>query len=108
MDLAGEFLLMRSLVPGVDAEKADDVMYKIIDIRNEFIRRVGANGGKDPKLGAAYYKKLRSDFWQRVDEVLSDFEALTPKDWYDGAACVVGGMDIARLRMDSLGYCPRV
>ncbi len=79
-DLAGEYLLMRNLVPGVDTEKADAVMYKIIDIRNEFIRRVGANGGKDPKLVAAYYKKLRSDFCQRVDEVLSDFEALTPKD----------------------------
>lgn len=80
MELAGECLLMRGFVPGVDVEKADAVMCKIIEIRNEYIRRIGANGGKDPKLVAAYYKKLCSDFSQQVDEVLSDLEALTPKE----------------------------
>ncbi len=80
MDLVGEYLLMRGFVPGVDTEKADAVMRKIIDVRNEFIHRIGANGGKDHELVAGYYKKLRLDFFERVDEVLSDFEALTQKD----------------------------
>lgn len=80
LDLVGEYMMMRRFVPGVDPEKADAVLCKIIEIRNEYIRRIGANGGKDHKLVAAYYKKLRSDFGLRVDEVLSDFEALTPKN----------------------------
>lgn len=75
--LVGEYLLTSEYIPGVDIEKANTVLGKVIALRDEFIARVGANGGKDPKNVKAYYKQLKADFNVAVDEIISDFESLT-------------------------------
>lgn len=75
--LVTEYLLTSQFIPGVDIAKANAVLGKIIVLRKEFVARVGANGGNEPKQVKAYYKKLRSDFNVQVDEILSDFESLT-------------------------------
>lgn len=76
-NLLNEYFLTSEFVPGVNADKADSVLGKIIDLHDEFISRIGANGGKEPKLVRAYYKQLKSDFNAKVDEIISDFETLT-------------------------------
>ena len=75
--LVGEYILTREFVPGVNAEKANNILVKIKELRDEFLARVGANGGKDRKQVKAYYKHLKSDFNAKVDEILSDFEEIT-------------------------------
>lgn len=75
--LIEEYLLTATFVPGVDIEKANTILSKIIETRNEFLARVGANGGKDPKQVKAYYRQLKSDFNAMVDGIISDFENLT-------------------------------
>ena len=78
--LISEYLLTSELIPGVEAEKTDAVLTKILANHDEFISRVGANGGKEPKLVKAYYKQLKADFNKKVDEVISDFESLTKSE----------------------------
>lgn len=75
--LIGEYLLTSEFIPGVDIEKANLVLGKVMDLRQEFVARVGANGGKDSKQVKAYYKQLKNDFNVKVDEIISDFEAIT-------------------------------
>lgn len=75
--LVGEYLLTSEFIPGVDIEKANVVLGKVFALREEFISRVGANGGKDPKQVKAYYKQLKSDFNVAIDDIITDFESLT-------------------------------
>ncbi|MBQ8565592.1 MAG: hypothetical protein IJ442_07185 [Bacteroidaceae bacterium] len=75
--LVGEYLLTSEFIPGVDIEKANTVLGKVFALREEFIARVGANGGKDPKQVKAYYKQLKSDFNVAIDDIITDFESLT-------------------------------
>ena len=75
--LVSEYLLTTTYVPDVDIEKANVVLGKIFALREEFISRIGANGGNEPKLVRQYYKKLKDDFNAQVDAIISDFEHLT-------------------------------
>ena len=75
--LIEEYLLTASFVPGIDIEKANTVLSKIIALRDEYLARVGANGGNEPKLVKAFYRQLKADFNAQVDEIISDFETLT-------------------------------
>lgn len=74
--LVGEYVLTSEFVPNVDIEKANVILGKIYDLRKEYLSRVGANGGTDPKMVKAYYKQLINDFNAGVDEIINDFEAL--------------------------------
>lgn len=75
--LVGEYLLTSEFIPGIDIEKANTILGKVFVLREEFISRIGANGGKDPKQVKAYYKQLKSDFNVAIDEIITDFESLT-------------------------------
>lgn len=72
-----EYVLTSSFIPGVDKDKAVAVLDKVMNLRTEFLARVGANGGNEPKMVKAYYKKLICDFNEQVDAIISDFAALT-------------------------------
>lgn len=75
--LTFEYVLTSSFIPGVDRDKATEILYKVLELRKEYLARVGANGGKEPKMVKAYYKKLISDFNEQVDNIISEFAALT-------------------------------
>ena len=75
--LIGEYLLTTAYIPGIDIEKANTVLNKILEMRKEYITRVGANGGNEPKQVREYYKKFKAYFNAQVDEIISDFESLT-------------------------------
>ncbi len=75
-ELLSECLFNKYYVPGVEAEKVEVLMGKIISIQDEFLCRVGANGDKAPKAVKAYYRKLREDFDKAINEVLEEMNAL--------------------------------
>ena len=69
--IAGELFmecLVNSLyVPGTDKAKADELMGKILSMQDEFISRISHT---EPGNVKGYYKKFRSDFNAKVDEVI--------------------------------------
>ncbi|ADV44828.1 hypothetical protein [Bacteroides helcogenes] len=69
--IAGELFmecLVNSLyVPGVDKQKADVLMGEILKMQNEFISRISHT---EPGNVKGYYKKFRSDFNTRIDEII--------------------------------------
>ena len=73
-ELLAECLFNKQYGPGTNAAKADELIGQIIGIQDEYLQRVNANGGKEPKQVKAYYKKLREDFDAAVDGV---FEGLS-------------------------------
>lgn len=75
-ELLAECLFNKYYVPGVDADKLDELMGKIANIQDDFLCRVSANGDKDPKKVKVYYKKLRADFDKAIDGVFEDLVAL--------------------------------
>ena len=76
-ELLSECLCNKYLVQGTDVEKTEKLMGKILGIQDDFLRRVGANGGKDPKMVKAYYKKLRDDFDAAIDGIFEELTALS-------------------------------
>ncbi len=75
-ELLAECLFNKYYVPGIDNDKIDELMGKIIGIQDDFLRRVNANGDKAPKKVKEYYKKLRADFDKAIDGVFEDLAAL--------------------------------
>ncbi len=75
-ELLSECLCNKYLIPGTDVEKVDALMGKIIGIQDDFLCRIGANADKDSKAVKAYYRKLRTDFDQAIDEVMDEMATL--------------------------------
>ena len=69
--IAGELFmecLVNSLyVPGTDKAKADELMGKILSMQDEFISRISHT---EPGNVKGFYKKLRSDFNAKADEII--------------------------------------
>ncbi len=74
-ELLSECLCNKYLIPGVDVEKVDTLMGRIIAIQDEYLCRVNACGDKEPKAVKAYYRKLREDFDKAIDEVLNELNS---------------------------------
>ena len=61
-DLFSEALVCKLYIPGVDSDKADAVMSRILDMQDEYIRRANRPDGKDNKARVKeYYNKLLAD-----------------------------------------------
>lgn len=75
-DLFAETLFSSLYIPGTDKEKAEELLAHILDVQDEYIGRVSAEGGNDPKLVKAYYKKLRADLQQEVNKIAEEIAAL--------------------------------
>lgn len=75
--IAGELFtecLVNSLyVPGTDKAKADEVMGEILTIQDDFICRISHT---EPGKVKEYYKKLRSDFNEKVNEIIDKITLL--------------------------------
>ena len=69
-ELFSEALVCKLFIPGSDTEKAEAVMTRILDMQDNFIRRVGHPDGKEnPALVKAYYRKLVADLQTEVDAI---------------------------------------
>lgn len=77
-DLFMEALVCKLYIPGVDQEKADALMTRILDMQDDFIRRAGHPGGNENKaLVKAYYRKLRTDLQTEIDAIAAEIGELS-------------------------------
>lgn len=76
-ELFTEALVCKLFIPGVEAEKAEAVMARILDMQDEFVRRAHRPDGKDnPALVKEYYRKLRVDLQTEVDAIATEIADL--------------------------------
>jgi len=76
-ELYAEVMVRMIVVPGVDRYKADDLMSRILDMEDEYIRRANRPDAKDNKaLVKEYYRKLRVDLQTEVDAIVREITTL--------------------------------
>lgn len=76
-ELFTEVLVAKMLTPGINHDKADELLGAILDMQDEFVQRASNPTGKDnPKLVREYYKKLEADLQQAIDDIVSKIQAL--------------------------------
>lgn len=77
-DLFTEALICKLYIPGVEAEKAEMVMSRILDMQDEFIRRAHCPDGKEnATLVKEYYRKLMVDLQTEVDAIAVEINGLS-------------------------------
>lgn len=76
-ELFTEVLVAKMLIPGIDNDKADEIMGRILDMQDSFTLRAAQPTGKDNvKLVREYYKKLDEDFRAEVKGIVTEIESL--------------------------------
>ncbi len=77
-DLFSEALVCKLYIPGVDSDKADAVMSRILDMQDEYIRRANRPDGKDNKARVkGYYNKLLADLQAEVNAIATEIGELS-------------------------------
>ncbi|MBC8602334.1 hypothetical protein H8784_11490 [Parabacteroides acidifaciens] len=77
-DLFSEALVCKLYIPGVDSDKADAVMSRILDMQDEYIRRANRPDGKDNKARVKeYYNKLLADLQAEVNAIATEIGELS-------------------------------
>ena len=66
-ELFAECLVNSAYVPGTDKDKADKLMCDILKFQNEFVSRISHT---EPGNVKGFYKKFRSDFNAKVNEII--------------------------------------
>lgn len=66
-ELFAECLVNSLYVPGTDKDKADQLMAEILKMQDEFISRISHT---EPGNVKGFYKKFRSDFNAKVNEII--------------------------------------
>lgn len=66
-ELFAECLVNSLYVPGTDKQKADALMGEILKMQDEFVSRISHT---EPGNVKGFYKKFRSDFNAKVDEIM--------------------------------------
>ena len=66
-ELFSECLINSKFIPGTDKKKADELMGEIIKMQDEFISRISHT---EPGNVKGFYKKFRSDFNAKVNEII--------------------------------------
>ncbi|WP_243349681.1 hypothetical protein [Parabacteroides sp. FAFU027] len=75
--LFSECIIFKEFIPGVDADKADKALDKILDFQSEYLSRVNKYGGKeDAKLVKAYFKKLTADITTDAQNLFKEINEL--------------------------------
>lgn len=72
-----ETVFCKLYLPNANAEKADTILARILDMQDNFIGRAGRPDGKNnPKLVKAYYSKLRADLQKEIDAIAAEIGEL--------------------------------
>ena len=72
-ELFAECVVCSLLIPGTDKQKADDVMAQILKMQDEFVSRISHT---EPGNVKGFYKKFRTDFNSKVNEIIDAIEKL--------------------------------
>lgn len=77
-DLFTEALVCKLYVPGVDVEKVDSILTRILDMQDAYVCRAGKPDGKDNKaLVKEYYRKLKADLQKEIDSIAAEIGELS-------------------------------
>ena len=77
-ELFTETLICKLYVPQVDAEKAETLMARILDMQDQFIERTGhPDGSENPALVKRYFRKLRADLQAEVNAIAAEIGQLS-------------------------------
>ncbi|MDR2680937.1 MAG: hypothetical protein LBC47_09035 [Tannerella sp.] len=78
--LSGDLMLetlLCSLQPEADKDKLREIMNRIIDMNDEYRRRIqNPSGAADKRLIRQYYKRLNEDFDADVDSIFEELMLL--------------------------------
>lgn len=66
-ELFAECLVNSLFVPGTDKQKADELLAEILNVHHEFVSRISHT---EPGNVKGFYKKFRSDFNAKVEEII--------------------------------------
>lgn len=66
-ELFSECLINSMFVPGTDKAKADALMGEILSMQNDIVSRISHT---EPGNVKGFYKKLRTDFNTKVNEII--------------------------------------
>lgn len=66
-ELFSECLINSMFVPGTDKAKADALMGEILSMQNDIVSRISHT---EPGNVKGFYKKLRTDFNAKVNEII--------------------------------------
>lgn len=62
---------------GVDDQKVDDLVVKVMALTREYILRVNRPDGKDnPKLVKAYFRKLFTEWQAAMEQIIKEIETI--------------------------------
>lgn len=77
-DLFTEALVCKLFIPGVDLEKTDVLMTRILDMQDEFIRRANCPDGKENKKRVKeYFSKLLADLQIEITAIAKEIGELS-------------------------------
>ena len=78
--LFSEVAVIRMLEKDVDADKANKLMARILDLREDFVKRSNTVDGKDnKKLVRAYYRSLNEALRKETAEIIAEIKELNKK-----------------------------
>lgn len=72
-ELFSECIINSLYVPGTDKQKADGLMSEILKMQDEFVSRISHTESGNVK---GFYKKFRSDFNEKVNEIIDEMSKL--------------------------------
>ena len=68
-ELFAECVVLSKVVPGVDSQKVDELMARVLYMQDEFICRLSHTQPGDVK---GFYKAFRADFQAQVDAIIDE------------------------------------
>jgi hypothetical protein len=72
-DIFTECLIYKELVPGTDAQAADELIVDLLRIDNDFTARISHT---EPGKAKEYYRTLVKDFQKQISEVIDKLTKL--------------------------------
>lgn len=70
-------IFYKVFVVDADQAAADKVIIRIAGTREEFLKKVSVNEGKEVKGRVkAYYKKMNADFREQINSIAKEIESL--------------------------------
>jgi hypothetical protein len=72
-ELLAECVVIGKFIPGVDKAKTDELMVSVLNMQDEFIKRISHT---EPGNVKGFYKKFREDFNAQVNTIIEGLEKL--------------------------------
>jgi hypothetical protein len=70
-------IYFRLLISKIKEEVVDQIVVKIVDLNREFVLRANRPDGKEnPKIVKQYYRKLYTDWQEKLNLILKEIEAI--------------------------------